>query len=382
MKSSDKPLTGIHGIDLLEIIVIFQRYRVLMLTIVLLVLALTALGIALMPNVYQARVRLSPPLPSDVEQLNVFDVEFRTAENKENTTPVHSFYQIDEEEIYNKFIRFLQSSQLRYRFFEERNLFQELKSDDETIADKRTVFEEKFSSLIQLDDLRSLHQNPLEAVTVTLEGRNEDLIVEWLNAYVNYVDGYTVRTIVNGISKKAQLQEHAITKQIQSLYALQASRNRDAVQRYREAISIAEAIGLVDQACIPFSSGGKNEKKMGVSLVPGNDLMYLRGSRALQAELNVLQHRKDEDPFIPELPALQQRLAFLAQVKIAVSSIHAVQQDQLAYADGRPVRPKRILLGVLGFCLGCLLAVFAALLANWRQTVIASRENIVQGPGT
>ncbi|MBN4063951.1 hypothetical protein JYT56_00375 [bacterium AH-315-I07] len=180
--TSPAHLAVANEIDLYEIIAIFKRYRWLMIGVVFFVSLATVSFALLLPKVYRAEVVITPPSIKDVEQLNIFDMETSKKENDFG----NYFYVIQEENLYDKFIRFLSSKQLQHNFFKENNLLDYWKDEGDNEVNFLEVFHKKFSDKIAIDDLRYQNKNELETVVITLEGGDEKLIVEWLNKYVVY----------------------------------------------------------------------------------------------------------------------------------------------------------------------------------------------------
>ena len=356
-------------IDLHEIAAIFKKYRWLMLGVVFFVSLLTVATALLLPRVYRAEIVINPPLSKDVEQLKIFDVSSSQSSSpgQGRTSTGNYLYEIMQEDLYDKFIRFLGSKQLQHVFFKENNLFDYLKAKDDSETEVLEVFHKKFSDKIGIYDLRNQNKNDLETVTVTLDGSDEELLVEWLNKYVVYVNQYTIESIISGINTKAKLKIEGVDRQIQSLRDIEKSRRLDLVEQYKEAIQVAELLGFTNQVSISFAPYGKFAENMDVTLDPGDVPLYLRGSKALQAELNILQQRKSDDPFISGLRDLQQRLAFLSHLSVENFGVHAANIDQFAFVSGESVKPNRKLIVVIGFLFGCLLALFTALVKNWQD---------------
>ncbi|MBL4902439.1 hypothetical protein JYT85_02175 [Desulfocapsa sp. AH-315-G09] len=369
--TSPAHLAVANEIDLYEIIAIFKRYRWLMIGVVFFVSLATVSFALLLPKVYRAEVVITPPSIKDVEQLNIFDMETSKKENDFG----NYFYVIQEENLYDKFIRFLSSKQLQHNFFKENNLLDYWKDEGDNEVNFLEVFHKKFSDKIAIDDLRYQNKNELETVVITLEGGDEKLIVEWLNKYVVYVDKYTIESIINGITTKAQLQIEGISRQINSLRDVEKSRRLDLIEQYKEAVLVADSLGMTDQVSISFVPYSKLAKKMDITLDPGDSPLYLRGSKALQAGLSVLQQRKNDDPFISNLRNLQQRMKYLSHLDVEKAGINAASIDQFAFVSGESVKPNRKLIIVIGFLLGCLMALFAVLIKNWQTSANEKVKN-------
>ncbi|MNR32418.1 Tyrosine-protein kinase ptk [compost metagenome] len=103
------------------------------------------------------------------------------------------------------------------------------------------------------------------------------------------------------------------------------------------------------------SAGGE------LSTALDGSLMYMRGAKAIRAELQVLQARQSDDPFILELRKLQDRLAFLKGIDVKPDNVAVFTLDSAAEVPETPIKPKKVLIIALGVVLGGMLGVFIAL---------------------
>ncbi|MCY1456003.1 hypothetical protein D9M71_731900 [compost metagenome] len=90
----------------------------------------------------------------------------------------------------------------------------------------------------------------------------------------------------------------------------------------------------------------------------GGDLTYMRGSKALEAELKNLEERKSDDPFIVGLRNLQARYAFYKNLEIDAERVSVFRFDGPIEVSDGPVKPKRAL-SVAG---GALIGLFFGML--------------------
>ncbi|WP_449392824.1 GNVR domain-containing protein [Eoetvoesiella caeni] len=93
-----------------------------------------------------------------------------------------------------------------------------------------------------------------------------------------------------------------------------------------------------------------------------DDALYLRGSKALQSELNQLKSRVTDDSFIPELPDLIKNLALLNSINMQPEGFSVARIDRAAVAPEYPVKPRKALSVVMGVILGGFLGIFLALM--------------------
>ena len=89
---------------------------------------------------------------------------------------------------------------------------------------------------------------------------------------------------------------------------------------------------------------------------------YLRGSKALQAQISVLEQRESDDAFIPGVRELEARLSTLKEVAIEDEQAKVARISSAAQPPHQPIKPKRMLIVAVGIVLGGMLGVFAALI--------------------
>ncbi len=342
------PTTRQGDISLLDIWRAFCRQWRLIAALTCFV-TLVALVVAFaMPKVYRAEVVLLPPLESDVESLNVPD-----------------FYEIDSDQLYRKVIRNLQSNELRHLFFKKYNLFEALTDEKDTERDNDKIFQERFNNLLVVKDFTA-RKNKLgsEIVKISLDGAHYKQITPWVNNFVAFVDAITVQAVISAIDSKIKVQERSIHRKIDSLRIVAKKQRDDFIAYLNESILIAEKLGLNEQASSlsvdKLTKNGDLEVFLNTTDMP----MYTRGTKALKAKAEVLKKRKSDDPFIEDLRELEGELILLEQVKLKRKNVHAVRIDQQARPDDNPIKPKRILIVVLGFMVGLVFAVFTAMIRD------------------
>lgn len=81
------------------------------------------------------------------------------------------------------------------------------------------------------------------------------------------------------------------------------------------------------------------------------ELTYMRGTKALEAEIANLGSRTLDDPFIQNLREQQEKLNFLRNLKMDPSLVAMYKQDGAAFQPDKPIKPRKaiiMLLSVLG----------------------------------
>ena len=130
---------------------------------------------------------------------------------------------------------------------------------------------------------------------------------------------------------------------------------QDSITRLREALAVAEAIGLENP---PIISGNLSAE---VSADMDGQLTYMRGSKALKAEIHNLETRKSNDPFIGQLRELQNKQSFYKDLQVSPDTVSVYRQDGPIEQPDRPIKPKKDLIMLLGLFLGCVLGFMIAL---------------------
>jgi len=78
--------------------------------------------------------------------------------------------------------------------------------------------------------------------------------------------------------------------------------------------------------------------------------------------LAALKARKNDDPYIAELPALLKKLDKLQKLSFDFTGVKLYRLDKKAFADGKAEKPKRALIVAVGSILAFFIAVFVALI--------------------
>ncbi|CAM5197266.1 hypothetical protein OURE66S_04502 [Oligella ureolytica] len=206
-------------------------------------------------------------------------------------------------------------------------------------------------------------------------------------------------------SKIAALREEDTLKKLQLEDELQAIRLSLKTQRENriklldEAIVIAESLGI-QKPTTPSELNGTEVRVSGSVIkteVNNQQLpLYFMGTEALEAEktalqvrenddftsnriveinkelmlleqnrrIEVLKNREDEDLFLTERAEKQREISRLKSIRVDKDNVDLVYIDQPAHHPLTSVKPNKKMIVILGFVLGGVLGVFAALLRS------------------
>lgn len=346
------PVTGYSDeIDLLELVQSLWKQKLLISLVTAVVTALAAGYAFLSAPVYESKSSILPPRSADIAGYN-----FGRSEAGLPDFTVNNVYSI--------FTRNLRSDGLRRDFFEQVYLPAEIASQGAKTKDQlREIFDKKLS--VSNPDVK----NSPERFEVTVHSADSSRAADWANMYVERVANKTRQDMADTVSTEISTRVRSTQSRISVLRESARKLREDRIARLSEALKVADKVGLQapQVKASRTSSDGELEQ-----FVDGN-LMYMRGAKAIRAELDVLQNRKNDDPFIADLRELENQLDFLAKVSVSPDGVAVFTLDSAAEAAETPIKPKKALILALGLVLGGMLGVFIALI---RGMLAKRRESI------
>lgn len=322
-----------EDIDLLELMLLLWEQKLLIVAVTVL-LGAVALGYAyLSPRVYEAKASVLPPRLSEISAYNLGRVEAGLEEFKVA-------------DVYAVFTRNLNSQALRQRFFDEVYLPSQV---SEASMDSRDALWARFNQTLVVSNPQPKQRPDHYEVTGRLDDPQQ--VADWVNRYIAMASEYAVLTMQQNVLSEIDTRVQAIQNRIDVLRASARTQREDRMTRLREALVIAEATGIEE----PFPAN------TAVFAGAGQPL-YMNGSKAIKAELEVLSQRKNDDPFIAELYELQTRLAFLKSIDVNSNNVAVFTLDRAAEVPEIPVNLRKSLIVMIGVGVGGVLGVFAALI--------------------
>ena len=200
-------------------------------------------------------------------------------------------------------------------------------------------------------------KNSPDYFTITLQYEDPQTAADWANRCVSMVVEKTEAEMKANLLAEIGAKAQSIERQIELLRTSAQKRREDRITRLREAQQVAEAVGIDAPRSRPVrpSSGGDLASSWMATDV------YAR-AKAIRAELTVLEQRKNDDPFIPELRGLESQLEFLKRVDVNPYNVSVYTLDSSAEVPQTPIKPKRALILALGLVLGGMLGVFVVLM--------------------
>ncbi len=212
--------------------------------IILIVAGLTvAAGLAhalLATPVYKAELFLLPPTEKNVQALNqqvlnkqVFNVQFYTPEK-----------------VYDMFIQHLKSRAQRRHYFDTHKLVDSLAPDRDPGMPVEQIFEH-FNKGLSVSRVKK----DKSCVQVAFEGADAKLAAKWVNDFVAQANAATVNTLVQNVASQLESRKRALREQIAAKRKTAGLIRMDRFAKLKEAIHIAEKLGIKGNGMLSLIAG-------------------------------------------------------------------------------------------------------------------------------
>lgn len=317
-------------IDLIELVRGLWAQKWLILGITLLVTVGAGLYAFLSKPVYEAKLFIMPPTQNDIAELNY-------GRGKSTELNIYSI-----KYVYDVFARNLQGESLRQKFFNEVYLPSLSEAERKSTLDR---LYERFSRELVI---RGPGKGTPDRFSITVQGVDPVRTTEWARNYVQRASEAAESELIKNVTAEASVRARNLEQRIVSLRENAQRVREDRIQQLREALKIAESIGLTSPAI-------NSTAAVDITVETGNKMDYQRGSKALAAEINALESRSSDDAFIKDLRSLQMRYNFYRKLNIDPEGLSVYRQDGSVEVPQSPIKPNKVLIVILGFIAGLVL---------------------------
>lgn len=314
--------------------------------------ATTAVGVAIAVAAsfavkprYEVKAFLDKPYAAELTELNL---------GRSVTTGLPLF---SPEQVYAYFTRRLTTDEAKQRFFRETYL-PSLESAPETDEEKQAAYARMLKIVLNITPPPEKPRGGRELFSVDVEARSGAKAAEWLQAFLTQVSEDARKALIQDIEQSISLQIQNTERDLnEKLHTAELVRN-DRQAQLTEALKVAQAVGLKDPQ---MTSAQPPRQDTAASFLDGSRL-YARGTKSLQAELEVLASRKDDAPFVDGLRQAQGQINLLKELKPAERKFKIYHIDGEVIAPLKPVFPKKSLFWGIGLFLGLALGTLIALI--------------------
>tara|TARA_R110000772_G_scaffold27951_2_gene70812 strand:+ start:507 stop:1589 length:1083 start_codon:yes stop_codon:yes gene_type:complete len=328
-------------IDLIELFRGLWQQKALILIFTLVALISAAAFVFLSHPEYEAKAGVLPPQLSDIAGYNLGRSEVKLS-------------QFSVSDVYAVFKADLLSESLKRSFF--RDVYVPSLAEDKRSGAQDKLWME-FNDEVLTVKASDVKNRP-GFYEVIILNESSELAAKWANQYVVMAAERTERGMQENVLTEIAARVKVLEGKIDALRTTAKKRREDRIVRLREALVVAEAVGMD----APQVVAGKISSDGDLAQFIDGNLMYMRGAKAIRAELSVLEKRENDDPFIDELRGLENQLSFLSLLRIDPENTSVVTLDGSAEVPETPVKPKKAIILVSSILVGGMLGVFIALI--------------------
>lgn len=286
--------------------------------------------------VYEARAYVIPPTQNDIANFNYG----RTREAELSPYNV--------KDVYGIFVLNLQAESLRRKFYEEKYL--RMLSSSERKGPQDMLYSQFSKKIVVLPPSKDI------ADRYVVIAQNKDPVVakDWVDTYIERAGERAENEMVKNVSREAEVRARNLAQQIDSLRETGKQIREDAIIKLREAREVASAIKLEKP---PIITGNPAVEIAGSM---EGQLIYMRGTKALEAEIKNLEARVSDDPFIDRLRELQAKYSFFKELQTRTRDVAVYRIDGVVELPDTPIKPKKVVITLLGLLFGVVLGGMTA----------------------
>lgn len=329
----------------------------------------TALGVLIATLVaftstprYKVNALLDKPYTNELTELNI---------GRSNASGLEQY---SPDQVYAYFVRRLVTDEAKQRFFRE-TYIPSLDSPPESEEEKQALYGRMLKVVLSVNPPPEKAKNGRGLYSIEVEARTGDLAANWLQTFLAQVSedarGALIKDIEQSIALHIQNTERALEEKKHTANLIR----QDRQAQLAEALKVAQAVGFKD----PQMTTAQPPRQDATAPYLDGSRLYARGSKSLQAELEVLGSRKDDTPFIDGFRHTQAQLNLLKELIPAERNFKIFHIDGDVAVPLKPIFPKKSLFLSLGLFLG-LAAGFLIALA--RSGLLRKLLTEAEGPIT
>ncbi|WP_460152110.1 LPS O-antigen chain length determinant protein WzzB [Pseudomonas sp. S2_B07] len=326
-----------EGLDMHALVFTLWRQKIIILCMALLGTIIATTYAFLSEPIYEAKAFIMPPTQNDIEGLNYGRKKLPSLAVKD---------------VYLVFLKNLQAESLRRDFFKGTYL-PALGKD----SDPKGLLYDKLSKNLLIS---VVGKDTADRYSIVILDADSSQAAKWVGQYAERAQELALQEINKNISSEFNVEARNLNQEIVSLREVGRKDREDTLVKLNEALVVAKAIGLEKP---PIVSGG-SKSSLNIAGKMDDELTYMRGTKALEAEIENLKSRKSEDPFIDKLRGLETDYNFYKQLSERFQIAKTFRMDGSVEVSGSPVKPKIPVVISIGLILGLMLGVVIALIRN------------------
>lgn len=333
-------------IDLLQLCADLWQKRTLITLITFIVLAFGVSYAYMAPELYKAEARLLSPAVSSLSELTVVSELTEVA----NVSPEKAFRLTNQYLASMEVKRALLNSPVIAGYIEQEfpgeAEFEKLESLSEAM-------------LVLLPDEKKKRYS----TEVSVEWHDSGQAAELVNAWVDLAMKGARDELLKNTRVALKYEIRLVDEKIETKKRLALSKLNTELLKLREAKIIAAQNGLVEPVDITTESFVTNKPIF--ANVMELRALYLLGSKALSAEIGVLEHRRESvEDYMSDLAQMKEHRMKLGQSTLEANLVMTASIDAVALPPETRFKPKRMLIMLVSLVIGVVVGFFVALIVD------------------
>ena len=340
MRNEPERLSVNDEIDLGDLLQGIWRQKLWVALVAIPVVSVALTYVMLASPVYEAKLYVRSPTQHEIAQLN-----YGRGEGT-GLAPLSAKY------VYTIYLKSLQSQAVRDDFF--RDVFLPTLNEVERRGSRDALYAQ-FNSMLSV---ALVARDIPDRYVITASVDDPRIAAIWVSDYAELAAERAKDELLSGSRSDISIMADNVEQQIRASRASAAKQRADQLAKLKEALRIAKSVGLENPPIIANTLTGE------VSAAMDGALIYMRGSKALEAEIANLESRSSDDPYVPDLRAKQEKLNFLRNLKIDPSLVAMYQQDGAVTPPDKPLKPRKAIIMVSALFAGIALGACVALVRD------------------
>ncbi|MEK2611951.1 Wzz/FepE/Etk N-terminal domain-containing protein [Pseudomonas shirazensis] len=340
MRNEPERLSVNDEIDLGDLLQGIWRQKLWVALVAIPVVSVALTYVMLASPVYEAKLYVRSPTQHEIAQLN-----YGRGEGT-GLAPLSAKY------VYTIYLKSLQSQAVRDDFF--RDVFLPTLNEVERRGSRDALYTQ-FNSMLSV---ALVARDIPDRYVITASVDDPRIAAIWVSDYAELAAERAKDELLSGSRSDISIMADNVEQQIRASRASAAKQRADQLAKLKEALRIAKSVGLENPPIIANTLTGE------VSAAMDGALTYMRGSKALEAEIANLESRSSDDPYVPDLRAKQEKLNFLRNLKIDPSLVAMYQQDGAVTPPDKPLKPRKAIIMVSALFAGIALGACVALVRD------------------
>ena len=354
-------------VGLLDCLGILVRKKALISSMVVIFTLLSILYIISITPVYRATIILMTPEKS----LASFFPEFASKvlpDVYRNTRGVMEEGIQARNYLLNKFLTEFRSYPIQEQVFIEGEFFQRFVASNPNIDTSKGIVQEINRSINGANvNIRANYISSGLTVSLEMEGKNPEVLSDFLNALAERVKIKVVNDVKESIEQGIKTQKDLLSAELEKYRSQERLEKEAKIRHFSENLEIAKNLGILENNF----GGPKADIFRSLEEIP---FWYLYGQRALEQELKVLERSGMSSQNIKEIAELDYKIAYISKIDLPKINFEPVIIGQYSVSPVHPVNIDKTKVIAFGIALGLFIGILMAFISNAMDQMKKSSE--------